>query len=140
MSKLLQRLSDPSKSGVYRVASPEAVLEVLRGSPLRLAQADVAGSDKSQMLAKLARALEFPSWFGGNWDALEDCLTDLSWSTAAGHVLLIEGAASAPADDLGVLEDVLASAAAHWAERGRPFFAVLVGGRAALPLLHRERK
>jgi hypothetical protein len=92
------------------------------------------------MLSKLAEALEFPAWFGGNWDALEDCLTDLSWLNAAGHVLLIEGAAGAPADDLGVLEDVLAAAAAHWAERGRPFFAVFVGGRTALALLHRERK
>jgi hypothetical protein len=140
MSKLLQRLSDASKSGVYRVASPEAVLEALQGSTLRLARANVGGSDKSQMLSKLARALDFPSWFGGNWDALEDCLTDLSWSKAAGHVLLIEGAASAAADDLGVLEEVLAAAAAHWAGRGRPFFAVFVGGRSALPLLHRERK
>jgi hypothetical protein len=140
MSKLLERLSDPAKSGVYRVANPEAVVEVLQGSPLRLARVGLAGADKSQMLSKLSQALDFPSWFGANWDALEDCLTDLSWSRAAGHVLLIEGVAGAAADDLGVLEDVLASAAAQWAARGRPFFAVFVGGRDALPALHRERK
>ena len=140
MSKLLQRLSDASKSGVYRVKTPEAVLEVLQASPLRLARISIEGSGKPRMLAALAQALQFPSWFGGNWDALEDCLTDLSWTKAPGHVLLIEGAASAAADDLGVLEDVLAAAAAHWAGRGRAFFAVFVGGRDALPALHRERK
>ena len=141
MSKLLERLSDASKSGVYRVTRADAVLEVLPGNGLKLARVKLRQGDaKERMLSTLAQALDFPAWFGGNWDALEDCLTDLSWSTAAGHVLLIEGAAGAAADDLGVLEDVLASAAAHWAERGRPFFAVLVGGRAALPLLHRERK
>jgi hypothetical protein len=140
MSKLLQRLSDASKSGVYRVDSPQAVLEVLRGSALRLSRIELGGADRSGMLSAFARALEFPSWFGGNWDALEDCLADLSWSNAAGHVLVIEGAQAAAGDDLGVLEDVLASAAAHWAARGRPFFAVLVGGRASLPALHRERK
>ena len=43
-------------------------------------------------MERIAQALEFPQWFGGNWDALEDCLTDLSWSKAAGHVLLFEGA------------------------------------------------
>ena len=29
---------------------------------------------------QLARALEFPAWYGGNLDALYDCLTDLSES------------------------------------------------------------
>jgi hypothetical protein len=117
------------------------VLEVLPGNGLTLARVELGKGDaKEQILSKLAQALAFPSWFGGNWDALEDCLTDLSWSKAAGHVLLIEGSASAASDDLGVLEDVLATAAAHWAGRGRPFFAVFVGGRDTLPALHRDRQ
>lgn len=29
----------------------------------------------------LAQALEFPAWYGGNLDALFDCLTDLSEDT-----------------------------------------------------------
>jgi barstar (barnase inhibitor) len=141
MSKLLQRLSDASKSGVYRVASAEATLEALQGGGPRLTRIVLPrGAGKAQILEQLARALEFPSWFGGNWDALEDCLTDLSWSKAPGHVLLVEGAADAVKDDLGVLEDLLASAAAQWAERGRPFFAVFVGGSDSLPALHREPK
>jgi hypothetical protein len=44
------------------------------------------------MLQRIANALGFPSWFGGNWDALFDCLADLSWRPAAGHVLLLEHA------------------------------------------------
>ena len=40
---------------------------------------DLAGcSDKATLLARLAAALQFPDWFGHNWDALSDCLTDLS--------------------------------------------------------------
>jgi hypothetical protein len=35
-----------------------------------------------------ADALAFPYWFGRNWDALADCLGDLSWLRARGHVLL----------------------------------------------------
>jgi hypothetical protein len=138
--KLLARLLDPARSGVYRAPEAGAVLEAARGSRLRVARIALApGAGKAEMLAAFARALDFPAWFGGNWDALEDCLTDLSWSDADGHVILIEGAAQAGGDDLGVLEDILASAASFWAARGRPFFAVFVGGREALPALYRER-
>jgi hypothetical protein len=95
-------------------------------------------------MERIARALGFPQWFGGNWDALEDCLSDLSWSKATGHVLLFEGAADLPADERGILIDILASAAASWAARKRPFFAVFLDGApplpAQLPDLYRNRK
>ena len=140
MSKLLQRLSDASKSGVYRTARSDDILHATNSSGLQVARIDLAGAaGKEALLARIARALSFPQWFGGNWDALEDCLADLSWSSAVGHVLLVEGAAAAAADDVGVLQDILASAAASWSERGRPFFAIFVDGGAALPELHRER-
>ncbi|HRG72188.1 MAG TPA: barstar family protein, partial [Thauera aminoaromatica] len=29
----------------------------------------------------------FPEWFGHNWDALSDCLCDLSWLPAAAYRL-----------------------------------------------------
>ena len=145
MSKLLQRLSDASRSGVYRTSRTDEILDAAQGSALRIARIDLAGaSGKEALMERMARALEFPQWFGGNWDALEDCLTDLSWSSAGGHVLLIEGAAGVPADEVGIFADILASAAAWWAGRGRPFFAVFVGGAgplpAQLPELYRRKK
>jgi hypothetical protein len=141
MSKLLQRLSDASKSGLYRVATAAAIEEVARGSPLRVWRIDLRGAaDKAALLSRVASELRFPAWFGGNWDALEDCLTDLSWAEAGGHVLLLEGAGALPADERGILGDVLASAAEYWAEQGRPFFAVFIGGEAKLPALYRERR
>src|SRR5258706_7158718 len=139
MSKLLQRLSDASKSGVYRAPHTEAILEATRGSALRVSRIGLAGAaGKAALLERVAKALEFPRWFGGNWDALEDCLTDLSWTKAGGHVLLIEGAAGLAADERGILVDVLASAAAAWTELKRPFFAVLVDGPPNLPELYKS--
>ncbi|MFA7607385.1 MAG: barstar family protein [Rhodocyclaceae bacterium] len=35
--------------------------------------------DKAGVLQQFARTLAFPAWFGHNWDALADCLGDLSW-------------------------------------------------------------
>jgi Barstar (barnase inhibitor) len=141
MSKLLQRLGDAARSGVYRTSRADEILAAARGSALRVARIDLAGAAaKEALIGRIAKALAFPEWFGGNWDALEDCLSDLSWVTAGGYVLLIEGAAQLPLVERGTLADILASAAASWAERKRPFFAVFVDGPAALPELYNARR
>ena len=141
MGKLLQRLSDVSKSGVYRASRTDEILDATQGSALQVARIGLAGAaGKEALMGCVARALGFPQWFGGNWDAIEDCLTDLSWSSAAGHVLLIEGAADLPVDERGILVDILASAAASWAERERPFFAVFLDGLPTLPELYKSHK
>ena len=36
-------------------------------------------SDKKALLSLIASLLRFPNYFGSNWDALDECLTDLSW-------------------------------------------------------------
>ncbi len=128
--KLIQRLQDPSRSGVYRVSRVDEVADAVQGSNLSLVRVPFA--DKARLLENMASALGFPDWFGHNWDALEDCLTDLSWRDAAGYVLLIES--PRPGDDLGVLVDILRSSAESWAGRGKPFFALFVDPQRALPL------
>jgi Barstar (barnase inhibitor) len=128
--KLIQRLQDPSRSGAYRVARMDEVVDAAQGSNLALVR--VAFADKAALLSNMASALGFPDWFGHNWDALEDCLTDLSWRDASGYVLLIESPRAG--DDLGVLVDVLRSSAEFWAGRGKPFFALFVDPERTLPL------
>jgi hypothetical protein len=125
MSKLLERLADPARSGVYRVTRADEVLDALQGSGLVLARVDL----RQPVFDEFSRALAFPDWFGRNWDALEDCLTDLSWREADGHVVLLENSA-----DGGMLVDVLGSAAQFWAGQGKPFFAVFVDPQKRLEL------
>jgi len=137
VSKLLQRLRDPARSGVYRASAAQPIEEATRGSALDVVTIDAGAS----VLDAMARALDFPDWFGGNWDALEDCLLDLSWSKAGGWVLIFKSFAGLPPDDLGVLTDVLGSTAEYWAGRGRLFFAVFVDPQRALglPDLYKEK-
>jgi hypothetical protein len=131
--KLLQRLQDPTRSGVYRVSRSDAIIDAVRGSKLNLGLVFLKGADtKDAMLSCIAKSLAFPEWFGQNWDALEDCLTDLSWCQADGHVLVFDS--FTPGDDLGVLIDVLASSAEFWAARRRSFFAVFVDPDRVLAL------
>ena len=140
MGKLLQRLKDPSRSGVYRVARVDEVLDATREGSPRVSRVSLAGAlDRTELLARVARSLQFPDWFGANWDALEDCLTDLSWLEADGHVLLLEDASGLTPDDFGVFADILSSSAQYWAGRARPFFAVFVQGPPSLPALIREK-
>ena len=124
MGKLLERLRDPEASGVYRATRVDEIADAVRGSKLNFARIRIIG--KTSFMRDISSALGFPAWFGENWDALEDCLTDLSWCVAEGHVLVFEGFQAMSDDDVGVLIDVLITAAEFWAGQGRPFFAVLI--------------
>lgn len=138
MSKLRARLSDPAKSGVYRTRHERDILDALKGCAHGVASISL-GAGKEGMISSIARALGFPKWFGENWDALEDCLTDLSWREGEGQVLLFSQAT--PGDDLGILVDVLGSAGEFWRETKQPFFAVFVDpeGKLPLPVLYKEK-
>ncbi len=137
MSKLLARLSDPLKSGVYRAGRDHDIRDALKAAGHDVA-AVTLGAGKAAMLEAIAKALAFPAWFGGNWDALEDCLSDLSWRKGTGQVILLSRAEAG--DDLGILCDILRSVAEDWRGRGRPFFAVFIDPdrKLGLPGLYNE--
>lgn len=138
-----QALTAHRKSGVYRTVTLPAGLEQAAAKAM-LAYHHVDASSaktKAQMLRLLARVLAFPDWFGRNWDALEDCLTDLSWQEERGLVLVVEGfevyAATDPAG-FAILLDIFKSSAEYWRTEGSPFWVILAGPQSAgleLPVL-----
>lgn len=70
---------------------------------------------KRDLLRVLSQGLNFPSYFGWNWDALEECLRDLSWIEQPRRILLIhEGLPFQPdwenrATYLSILKDAIAT-------------------------------
>jgi len=94
----------------------------------------------------LAAALQFPRYFGANWNALHDMLLDLRWHPAAAYVLVVEEAdemlADAPDDVLSVGLEVLVGAAEQRAASGTaPFQIVLeaaTDGRIARALRQQD--
>jgi len=136
---LADRLRDASSSGSYRVDAEDDVVSTARSVGVVAARVPLEGAGtKPELLRRLAGALGFPDWFGANWDALEDCLTDLSWRPAEGYLVLLEGVSAL--EDLGsedkeMFLDILRASARFWAGQGTPFFAVFVdpGRQLALP-------
>lgn len=51
------------------------------------AEVPVGIKSKTALLEALFVALRFPDYFGGNWDALEECIHDLSWLPSGDVVL-----------------------------------------------------
>ncbi|HRP75880.1 MAG TPA: barstar family protein [Rhodocyclaceae bacterium] len=90
---------------------------------------DLAGCvAKHDFLDRIAAALGFPEWFGHNWDALADCLADLSWLPETGHILILEHAdefaQEAPAAfTVGV--EILREASRIQGELGLPLWVLL---------------
>lgn len=127
---LAEILGHAERNGLHRLSEGMSAPTAIRVDGRRL-------TGKSAMLDALAGALAFPDYFGANWDALADCLSDLSWHQG-GVALLIDDAATpelrAP-EEWGVLLDILADAARHWKDQGRPFAVFLRGGHAAYPLV-----
>lgn len=87
-------LQDASRAGVFHV--PAAQIQELPRlaiqAQLLLLTADLARiEDSRQILRELGSALGFPTWYGANFDALHDCLTDPAWRPGHGVILLISG-------------------------------------------------
>lgn len=124
-------LRDTSRCGVY--SAPRQVMDEL------LAAAEASGFatfridlatvlDKEGLFERLATALEFPNWFGRNWDALADCLGDLSWMEAKGYVILLEHSddfRSSNSADFTTALQVFESAAEVWRDEGVPFWVLV---------------
>ena len=89
-------------------------------------------SRKEQLMNAVATALHFPKHFGNNWDALEECLTDLEWVDAEGYVLYydhIDGLLDAHPDQFETLVEILRDAVATWKQEGSAMIVLMSGSK-----------
>jgi RNAse (barnase) inhibitor barstar len=84
----------------------------------------------------IARELRFPDYFGHNWDAVYDCLTDFNWLPAAGYGIVLDGygaLATAQPEQWQIALKVLGEASAFWQATNRPMVVLLYGPEADAP-------
>jgi hypothetical protein len=138
----LQRLARAQGPWLHLlVAEPSDACNALwaleRGAPVPLAARVVRGRKaptSAALFDECAAALQFPYYFGENWDALRDCLADLAWLRVEAVVLCVADAVhlldKAPPDEARRLVQVLEETVRHWHQpakphKPRPFHVVL---------------
>ena len=83
---------------------------------------------KEDFLRVAGAAMSFPDYYGHNWDAFDECITDLSWLPAKGYVLIYQEVWPFPRNDRTAWQQaraILTDAVAFWAERNTPFYIFL---------------
>lgn len=86
-------------------------------------------SSKETFLTKAAEAMKFPAYFGVNWDAFDESITDLTWCPALCYVLLYDRPdifAQADATQWQIALDISRSAEEYWGTTNTPLALFLL--------------
>jgi RNAse (barnase) inhibitor barstar len=103
--------------------------------------------DYAALHNEVAAALQFPGYYGENWDAMDECVTDLEWMPAPWYLIHVNGIERLLPDDekgFGIFLGILDDAGRRWADpdsRGlasnearlrRPFHTIISGSEEGL--------
>ncbi|BCD22139.1 hypothetical protein BC30090_1036 [Bacillus cereus] len=79
--------------------------------------------DMNGLFSEFSKKMNFPDYFGGNWNAFDECINDLSWLTSEQYVILISKTDKLLVNDnenFEVLINILSDTCMEWAE-GREY-------------------
>lgn len=129
-------LADPSGNAAYRVERLDQA-DRQAGELCWKSLGALPRIERASLLAALGAALTFPDYYGQNWDAAWDCLTELDWP--AGQLLVVhlplDAADAVVEEDLAVFVELLQDACQHWGERGRALCLLIEGPSRGLDCL-----
>jgi RNAse (barnase) inhibitor barstar len=84
---------------------------------------------KADLLNIISQEMRFPSYFGHNWDALDECLRDLSWLPSKGYIVQFfypEYFLKNSPRDFEIFLGVIKSANVEWKTEGIKFLLILI--------------
>ena len=127
-------LTGSAAPGLYRLLSHAGVAEIddaVTARGWRCFHLDGRfARDKASFMTAAAAAMDFPAYFGHNWDAFEECVNDLSWAPASGYVLLYDQVwwlACNHAHTWQSARAILEEASRRWEKQGVPFYTLVRG-------------
>ena len=131
MKQLAPIFNKEKPPGIYRISSrnrPDALLEAVADHGWQGFYINGAHIvDKASFINQFASALSFPDYHGKNWDAFEDCITDMAWLPAKGYVLVYDNIrqfARGNSKDWQTACSILRDAASYWEGKGKPMFTL----------------
>lgn len=101
--------------------SPDFNRNLIQRCPTSFMLAQLRGElcrSREDFFIQFARALKFPTYFGANWNAVEECVRDLEWLPAEGYVIQIDRAdelLTVNESDYPIFIDVMQKAGRDWA-------------------------
>lgn len=104
-------LSDITNTGwsLRNSDSSRVVVRFLRGDKMKRV---------NSLFDEFAAALQFPYYFGENWNAFDECLTDLAWLPGDVYILIVTNSEATLAEEdeeqLVTLIDILQNAGEEW--------------------------
>lgn len=129
-------LKDHTRAGLFHLPPTRrlTVIGAIAAAQLTPLSFDLAHCRSAgDALTAIGQALHFPDWYGANFDALHDCLTDPDWQAGHGLVLMVDGLAplrNAAPEAFSTLLEVFRSAADNRSAAGQPLW-ILLGEPAA---------
>lgn len=95
---------------------PNAVVRTIRGNKCRTVD---------NFFNEFAASLQFPYYFGENWDAFEECINDMTWLKGDAYILMVDDAqqflSEADSEDIDVFLRLISSANLQWASSTEGF-------------------
>jgi len=92
-------------------ANPRVVCRRIRGNKARTVQS---------WFDECSAALQFPCYFGENWNAFDECITDLQWLPADAYVLVVTNGSrlleAEPPEGLTLLFTTVEHAGLEWSK------------------------
>lgn len=126
-----QLFNSAERAGIYYLAATRRYMIEKAARPpgfhiwhLEIAPGQMAGA----VLEQIGKILRFPEWYGANFDALHDCLTDPQCLPGNGHILTIAGSDNLRTSDpegFATLLDVFRAAADELRQTGVPLWILL---------------
>lgn len=133
MNQILDLIQGKSQPNIYQFPldiSSEELSQLCQDHNCQLFYFDGSTiNNKADFLKTASTVMNLPEYFGYNWDAWEDCLTDLSWFEASSYLIVYDqwqNFAENYPDDWQILNDIFSEAIAYWLKRNKRFSVLLV--------------
>jgi len=139
---MVKKLNELSKgtTGVYLLegnAPLNAVRDFAQNNEMEFFHLDgKTARTKKEFLQLAARDLKFPEYFGNNWDAFEDCLTDPDWHNRPGLLIFwdnFDAISDHSPDAFRTALQIFQDSAKFWADMKRGFLVLLHGKHVSDP-------